>query len=300
MLHDAVPSISFHREGDGSLHLGRAGGPGALNLIRGAQGLGAAPVSFSSAPRLAGHGSVFRGKRLDERDIFLPLELRGGTMSGANTVRDDLRRFLSPLDDRELTLRVSVPGRDRWREIPVHYAGGLEGDDDDQYHGHWERVGLELKSLEALWRGEPESQPFQVDAPTKSFLSLTEPFFPVLLADSTVAGRIQVDVAGGAPTAPLWTITPPGEDLLIRHAESGSEFFLEGYLGETVNLDMSNGRLWSASDPMGDLLWERVPADRGQLFQLTPGRNTIEFALVGSTADSMVHVTYAPRYLAGY
>ena len=67
-----------------------------------------------------------------------------------------------------------------------------------------------------------------------------------------------------------------------------------------MNLDMSNGRLWSASDPMGDALWERVPADRGQLFQLAPGRNTIEFALVGSTADSMVHVTYAPRYLAGY
>lgn len=300
MLHDAIPSISFHREGDGALHLGPARSPRGLSLVFGSQGLGASPVSISSAARLAGHGSTMRGKRLDERDIFLPVRVDADSMSEANRVREDLLRFLSPLDPRELTLRVQVPGRDRWREIPVHYAGGLEGDYDGDYRGNTQAIGLELKSAEALWRGEPESEPFQVDAPTKSFLSLTEPFFPVLLADSTVAGRIQVDVAGDAPTSPLWTITPPGEDLLIRHAESGSEFFLEGYLGETVNLDMSNGRLWSASDPMGDLLWERVPADRGQLFQLTPGRNTIEFALVGSTADTMVHVTYVPRYLAGY
>jgi len=300
MSHDAIPTISFHREGDGALTIGPARASGVPSLVYGSQGLGAAPTSSSSSARLAGHGSTPRGSRLDERDIFLPLRLDTRSMSESNRVREDLLRFLSPLDKRGLTLRVHVPGRDRWREIPVKYSAGLEGDYDGSYRGNTEAIGLELRVHEALWRGEPESQPFQVDAPTKSFLSLTEPFFPVLLADSTVAGRITVNVAGDAPTAPLWTVTPPGEDLLIRHAESGSEFFLEGYLGETVNLDMSNGRLWSSSDPMGDSLWERVPATRGQMFSMHPGRNTIEFALVGSTADTMVHVTYAHRYLAGY
>lgn len=299
MLHDAIPTISFHRAGNGSMSIGPARSPRGLSLVFGSQGLGAAPVSFSSAARLAGHGSTLRGKRLDEREIFLPIRIDAPSMSEANKTREDLIRFLSPLDPSELTLRVQVPGRDRYREIPVHYSGGLEGDFDGSYRGNTQAIGLELKATEALWRGEPVSISHQVDPGTKSFLSTTENFFPVLLADSTVAGRIQVDVAGDAPTAPVWTITPPGEDLVIRHEESGAEFYLDGFLSESITLDMSNGRLYSASDPNGDLLWERVSVE-SRTFQLNPGRNSIEFALVGSTPDSMVHVTYAPRYLAGY
>lgn len=300
MRFDATPRVSFHRDGGDSLLIYDAKYNHLPTLIHGAQGLGAAPVSFSSNARLAGHGSTLRGKRLGERDIFLPLRLDTGHMLASNNYRERILRFLSPLDDRELTLRLDVPGRDGWREIPVHYAGGLEGDYGGDYRGNTESIGLELKATEALWRGEPVSISHQVSPATKPFLSTTEPFFPVMLADSTIAGRITVEVAGDAPTYPLWTITPPGEDLTIRHEESGSEFYLDGLLTENVMLDMSNGHLWSASDPDGDMLWERVPTDRGRMFSMKPGRNSIEFAMIGSTTDSMVHVTYAPRYLAGY
>lgn len=300
MQFDAKPRVSFHREGGDRMLVYDAKYSSVLTLTHGSQGLGVAPVSFSSNARLAGHGSTLRGKRLGERDIFLPLRVDKSNMLASNVAREKMAQFLSPLDDRELTLRLEVPGRAGWREIPVHYAGGLEGDYGGDYRGNSESIGLELKATEALWRGEPVPQSFQVDPGTKPFLSTTEPFFPVMLADSTIAGRITVEVAGDAPTHPLWTITPPGEDLTIRHAESGAEFYLEGLLTENVMLDMSNGHLWSASDPDGDMLWERVPTDRGRMFSMKPGRNSIEFAMVGSTTDSMVHVTYAPRYLAGY
>lgn len=300
MRHDAVPTISFHRAGGGSYTLGAAGSAAPVRLARGATGLGIAPPSFATSPKLAGHGSVKRGKRLNERDTMLPVMLSTSSMSGLNDVREDLVRFLSPLDERELTLRVDVPGRDRWREIPVDYAGGLEGDFDDAYHGTWEKRVLEFKATEALWRGEPVRVSKQTDtADAKPFLSATQPFFPVILADSTVAGQLTVDVQGDAPTYPVWTITPPGSDLLIRNRDTGARFYLDGLLTETIHLDMEIGRLWSASDPTGETYWDRVDEDF-RMFALQPGRNQLDFSLVGATDASEVNVTYSPRFLAGY
>lgn len=296
MRDDAVPVVSLHRSGGGSLVLGNGAGP--ITRLNGMQGFGVAPVGFSTAPVLAGHGSVLRGRRLEERELFVPIMMEAETMSGLDEIRDGLTRLLSPLDDRELTLRVSVPGRGRWREIPVHYSRGLQGDYGTSYFGTWEKLGLEFKATEALWRGEPVQVSRQVAPGVKPFLSQTEPFFPVILAGSTIAGRIDIDVQGDAPTAPVWTITPPGEDLSIRHVGTGARFYLDGLLTETIHLDMGSGRLWSASSPDGGL-WDRVSVDT-RLFELTPGRNQVDVVFVGATPDSMVHVHYSPRYLAGY
>jgi hypothetical protein len=299
MRHDARPTISFHRAGGGSFTLGAAGSDAPVQSIHGAEGLGVAPVSFSTSPRLAGHGSVLRGERLNERDPFIPVYMEAPTMSELNGVRGDLLRFLSPLDKRELTLRVDVPGRDRWREIPVRYSRGLEGDYGDGYHGTWEKRGIEFKAVDALWRGEPESVPSrQLDGAMKPFLSTTVPFFPVKLAGSTVAGRAVLEVGGDAPTRPVWTITPPGQDLRITHVETGARFGVDGLIAEPIIIDMNRRGPYLAST--GERLWARVPLDWGQLFELTPGRNTVEFSMVGSTPESIVHMTYSPRYLAGY
>lgn len=297
MRDDAVPVISFHRAGGGSLALGNGAGP--ITRLNGMQGIGVAPTRFATSPRLAGHGTVMRGKRLEERDLFIPVLLEAESMSGLDELREGLVRFLSPLDPRELTLRVTVPGRDRWREIPVHYSSGLQGDYGSSYFGHWEKLGLEFKAADALWRGQPLSVPSQqLDGAVKPFLSKTQPFFPVKLAASTVAGRVTVEVAGDAPTRPVWTITPPGEDLRIEHLESGARFGIDGLITEPIVIDMHRRGPYLASS--GERLWNRVPLDAGTLFELTPGRNTVQFSMVGSTPESGVDMTYSPRFLAGY
>lgn len=297
MKRDAVPTISLHRAGGSSVTLGPASS-GAVRLLYGSQGLGVAPTSFSTNPRVAGHGSVLRGHRLDEREVFIPVLLWGESMSELNLTRDELTSFLSPLDGRPLTLRVSSPDRERWREIPVRYSGGLQGDYGQGYHGHWQRTGLEFKAVDALWRAEPLQVSRQVAPPRKPFLSATTNFFPVELAAATISGRIEVDMVGDAPTHPVWTVTPPGDDLTIKHVETGHRFFLGGTLTETVTIDMEAGSLTSVTYPNGEL-WDRVSLD-SRLFELDPGPNTLEFSMVNATANSMVHVTYSPRFLAGY
>lgn len=290
------PVVSFHRADGSAVVLGNGEHGNPITRIHGMQGFGAGPVSFATSARLAGHGSVLRGARIDERELFVPVLLEAESVPELDKVREELIRFLSILDASELTVRVSAPGRDAWREIPVVYAGGLDGDFGDGYWGVWQRLGLKFKAVDALWRGEPVSVSKQITPARKPFLSATEPFFPVKLAGSTVLGRISLDIAGDAPTSPAWTITPPGEDLLIRRLDTGVRFYLDGLITAQVVVDMAAGRVYDAVT--GENLNHRTSLD-SRFFDLAPGHQELEFSMVSSTSASMLHLVYRPRYLAG-
>lgn len=290
------PVVSLLRADGRELVLGN-GEPGAqITRMYGAEGLGLGPVSFATSPRLAGNGSVLRGERVDERELFIPVLLEADDVVALDSLRESLTVFLSPLDSSELVVRVTSPGRDEWRELPVRYAGGLEGDFGDGYHGDWQKVGLKFKALDALWRGQPVTITKMVDAAYKPFLSASVEFFPVVLADSTVAGRISVDIAGAAPTLPVWTVTPPGEDLLIQDLSTGARLYLDGLLPGQVTVDMAQGRVTVAST--GENLNDRLSLDT-RFFALSPGHQEIAFSMVGASSASRLDLTYTPRYLAG-
>lgn len=292
-------TITLHRAGGDSVTLGAVHSTTSpLVLIEGAQGLGMAPTSHSTAARLVGHGSIHRGTRMDEREIFLPFLLDPGTALDYNSWLDRLTRLVSPLDERELTLRVTPIGRSSWREIPVKYSGGLDGL-GEKYRGEYGTIGLRFKAFDALWRGAPQTIKQQVNPGRKPFLSTTVNFFPVELADAVIAGEITVNVTGDAPTWPTWTVSPPGSDLTIVKLATGETFQLLGLIDETITLDMRRGRLTSATYPNGEL-WDDVPPDKGAMFQLDPGNNALQFAVVGASESSFLHMVYQPRYLRGH
>ena len=291
--------VSLYREGGGeSITLDPTGTTGnPLVLIEGSEGLGMAPAEWATSPRLAGHGSTVRGGRLSERSIFVPFLVDAPTSQEYDMLMERLSRLVSPLDPARLMLRVQPYGRETYREIEVRYKGGLDSS-GGTYRGTWGTVGLELMANEALWSGSAETAMKQVAPGSKPFISATVPFLPVTLSESVVAGQVVVEVRGDAPTWPRWTVTPPGSDLLISHINSKSQFQLLGSLTEPVVIDMGTGSLTSKSKPLGEL-WDQVPANRGALFELRPGRNVMNFSMVGATTASMVHMEYRPQYLRG-
>lgn len=288
--------VTIRREGGESVELGHGARGDRLVLIEGAQGLGMAPASYETAPVPVGHGSILRGSRLDERELFVPFLVDPGSAAEYDAELERLTRLVSPLDTRPLWLRVQPLGRDEWREIQVRYAGGLDGT-GELYRGDYGTIGLRLRALDALWSGPEETITQTVTAGSKPFVSATVNFFPVMLADASVDGVLSLYVAGDAPTYPVWTVTPPGEDLTINHS-SGAGLFLSGALAETITLDMRTRELTSASMPNGEL-WDRV-SPTSRTFALTPGTNTVEFSMVNATAASLVHVTYRPQFLRGH
>ena len=288
------PRISLNRDDGSEIRLAAPNEGERMWLIYGSTGLGIAPTTLEAAPVLAGNGSIIKGRRLDEREIFIPLVMEAPTMTELDDVRAELMRFVSPLDPSPLTLRVTPAAGGPYREIPVYYAGGLDGDFGEGYHGHHQTIGLKFKALEALWYGEPISVRQQTNPGSKPFLSNSSPFFPVLLAGSTVTGEITLNVAGDAPTYPVWRVTPPGEDFRITRRGSTERFYIDGLRTRGYESDMEAG---TVRDDAGADLWGRVSLD-STMVALPPGVTVLNVAMVNATEDSAIEITYRPRYLA--
>lgn len=276
-------------------NLDRATDEDHLVLLKGATGLGMAPVSVTTDPIVGGHGSLTRNVRLTERDITVPVLINTEDENDVHAARERLEQFLSPLRDG-LNLTVSRAGRPA-REIGVTLTKGLEGDYGDAWHGTWQKILLEFTAPEPLWRGAAERFEKSVAPGEKPFISDTIAFFPIILGSSTVQGRMLFSVQGDAPTAPVWTVTGPGRDLLIREVATGKKFQIDGAITEPITIDMVNGDVTSKTYQKGEL-WARTSAD-SQPIPLHPGISEWDVSMIGASPDSRIDVYYEPRWLVG-
>ena len=147
------------------------------------------------------------------------------------------------------------------------------------------------------WEGAPGQSPsvraYTGEAPPT-------PFFPVVLSDSTIQGAHVLEVHGDAEVWPTWTITGPGEDLLIQNDVTGERIFISGEFGEqvTVVTRPQEQDVFSLSSDRGGL-WDRVSLD-SVLFPLQPGENRIRMSMVNAKPSSAVTLSYRERYRAGH
>lgn len=281
------PIVSFSRDGR-AVELGRSGEAPALHL-HGSTGLGLAPVDIKSSERLSGDGSIVRGVRYGARDVYVPLLLSGTELSVAEA-RRDLTRLLAPhLGMVDVHVQDPVTGTDRM--IRGYLREGMEGDFGTDFGRSWHRLGLTFECPDPWWLGPERLVELRVNPGTKPFLSSTVPFFPVILAQSVVQGRFDVDIAGDGAVYPVWEVLGPGTDLRISNGSDVIEIDGSFAAGSSVVIDAGSGRI--VPDRWADT------SLRSRLFDLAPGRQTITVTMVGATVDTLVRLTYRERYLEG-
>ena len=289
-MHKVIdsPVVSFARDGE-VFELGRSGTDPVLHL-HGSTGLGLGPVSIASSERLAGDGSIVRGVRYDAREVFIPLYVEAASTGELSAVRRDLTALLAP-HRGPVDVRIVDPATGSDRMIRGYYTEGLDGDFGDTFHGTWQTLGLTFTCPDPWWLGPERLVELRVNPGAKPFLSDTVPFFPVILAQSVVQGRFDVDIEGAGPVLPSWEVVGPGEDLRISNGTDVIEIDGEFEAGTSTVIDAATGRI--TPDRWADT------SLRSRLFALEPGRQTITVSLVGATTDTVVRLVYRERYLEG-
>lgn len=280
------PVVSFARDGE-AVVLGSGTGSEPILHLHGSTGLGLPPVSVAKTDRLAGDGSAVRGVRYGDREVFLPLLLRGKSQAELDEVRAGLYALLAP-HRGPVEVRVQSPTMGTDRYVRGYLTDGLTGDFGDGYHGSWQKVGLTFDCPDPWWMGEQRLVEMRVAAGVKPFISDTVPFFPVVLAGSTVQGAFAVEIESDAPVRPVWQVEGPGSTLLIS---SGSErIYAERAFaaGQVVTFDARTGTITPD-------IWDSVSLD-SSLFSLPPGQSTVTVAMTGATPDSVVRLVYRERY----
>lgn len=281
------PIVSFSRDGR-VVELGRSGESPALHL-HGSTGLGLAPVDIKSSERLSGDGSIVRGVRYGARDVYVPLLLSGTELS-VTEARRDLTRLLAPhLGPVDVRIEDPLTGTDRM--IRGYLRDGMEGDFGTDFGRSWHRLGLTFECPDPWWLGPEQIVELRIDPGSKPFISQSAPFFPVMLAQSSVQGQFEVDILGDGPVWPSWQVTGPGVDLTISNGQDVIEISGEFDASSPVLIETGPGRI--TPDRWADL------SLRSRLFSLDPGQQMLTVTLVGASTDTLVRLTYQERFLEG-
>lgn len=287
------PIVSFSRDGQ-AITLGRSGEEPTLHL-KGSTGLGMAPVAIDKADRITSDGSVVRGIRRTDLELYIPLLVEQPSTGDLNLWRRELNRLLAPrtgdVEASYVDVQIEDPTTGSVRMIRGLYTDGLQGDYGDDTDGTWQALGLTFTCPDPWWLGTERVKEKQVNPGSKPFLSTTSNFFPVVLAESVVQDQWQIEVAGDADVWPTWQVTGPGTDLLIETDDA--RIFIAGDFaaGETTVIDTEAGRITPDR-------WANVSLD-SRLFALKPGVNNVRISMVSATTATVVRLVWRERYLEG-
>lgn len=291
------PIVSFSRNGQ-AIVLGRSGEEPTLHL-KGSTGLGVAPVDIAKSDRITSDGSIVRGVRYTDRELFIPLLVEQPSSGDLSLWRRELTRLLAPFSGDPagslVDVQIEDPATGTVRMIRGIYTDGLDGEWGDDTDGSWQSLGLTFDCADPWWLGPERLVSLQVNPGSKPFLSNTVEFFPVMLAQSVVVGEFDVTIEGDGPVFPSWEIIGPGEDLRISNGTDVIEIDGEFKAGTTtvINTNPGIGARSMVPDRWADT------SLKSRLFPLNPGRQTITASLVGATTDTMVRLVYRERYLEG-
>lgn len=178
------------------------------------------------------------------------------------------------------------------RSLDCLCTAGLEGDEASAQQGSWWKLALKFYAPDPWWYGDPVTVTYGLGTPAAFF-----PIFPLVLSPSTVIGQFVIDLSDSdAPSYPVWTITGPGNGLVLTNLTTSQVITVNAPLsaGEQMVVDTRPG-LQSVRKADGTNLLGALASDPA-LWSLVEDSNAISVALTGATSASVVAVTYTPRY----
>lgn len=233
-------------------------------------------------------GSRLRQVRFGAGQVVVPL-----SMSGTNEVEyrqrlRDLARSLNPTRGTGV-LRSTFAGQ--VRELHCRYIDGMG------LVEQWHLLGqpsLLFRAFDPFWYDT--AQTAQTFSPTQASFF---PILPLRLSGSEVYADTTVVNDGDVQTWPVFTVTGPGANPVLRNLTSGKALDLTGVTlgaGETVEIDTRPGfktvRRGDGTNLYGDL------TATSSLWPLLEGSNSLRLEMAGTTAQSSFSVRYSRRWLS--
>lgn len=260
-------------------------------ITAGTVGRGVPPVRPLVATQPNRSGAVYSGALHGVRRISLPFELFGTIASDGSDVRADVRAWALRL------ATLTAPGRIRCttetgavREITAWYVGGLELVEN---LSNYQAATLEFDCPDPYWVDTVDST---AQASGASGITSFFPFFPLSLSASEIAAELTIDNTGDLEAWPVISIAGPAESPTLRNFTTGQLLTLNRTVaaGETVTLDARPGArtaLLQDGTSVYPLLTTR------QWWPLRRGTNRVRLEATGSTAVTLMSVSYRRRWL---
>jgi len=274
--------------------------PGII-MLPGATGLDAPPFELHAddSPNL--DGGIFREARAVAREVMLPVYLYG---IDRKTVRELKTRLVSSLNPKKgYCVLKFVEGDAVPRYLRCYYKGGMEGSEAVDDAGFtWKKFGIQLTAYDPYFYSDSVQVAQWTFGDGTSFLSDTNPFFPLHLTAGVVGGsQITLENPGDIEAWPTWELvgpikgfrfeSPDGQAFGITAPEDGSDVIPEG---RTLVVDTRPGYK-TLRDDQGANYWPMLDANP-VLWPIPEGKSKCTVNIVPGTVAARVRVSFQPRY----
>lgn len=265
-----------------------------VKMLKGVSGRGAPPVDMQTFPNPARAGSSVSNLRHAARRISIPVVFANRDCSSETeaAVRLQLRSWAQKLStlDGPGRLRFSTVAGDV-REIDAYYVGGLELQEDST---RYLRATIEFACLDVYFEDASETVVSAAGASVSTALFF--PILPLVLASSEVSAELSIVNDGDVETWPVLSVRGPAISPILKNITTGEVLSLGATIGvgETVTFDSRPGRKTVLRQDGLNLYSSLVSK---QWWALARTTNRIRLEATGTTADTLMSVSYVRRWL---
>lgn len=271
------------------------GSEGVLVLV-GRTGLFMPPMALIEDDRPSGDGSIIRTVQRKSRDIELPIIVQTPSYDETMDLIASLAGWFDPTRG-DGTLRMTRASG-RQRELLARYREGLEGSDElNAMVETWARAVLVIRAA-TLWQDASDTV---VDMVIGSNIPTFFPILPLRLTASTVLANIGISNLGDAEAYPVWTITGPGDSIVLENVTTGKKIALDLVLSasEVLTIDTRPGPLrdgLAIRDQDGSSRFSALTGD-SSLWTLPRGTSQLSVQMAGATGSSQISLRYRARWI---
>lgn len=272
--------------------------------LMGAQGRGMPPIVLSQEVVPLQPGARLRYVNHGPRDYAVPWAVWEDDPTDLDaTLRSLLPRFDPNRGDG--ILRIHTPDGVT-RELTCRYIGGAErneagpqfGVSESEQRSH-QAMTLVFRAFDPYWYG-PAVSGSQGTGSAPSFFPIpnTDTGSFVTLTSSEVFAVLSLVNPGDVPAQPVWTITGPGSDIVLRNQDTGASLSLTGLtlaVGQSAIID-TRRYVQTAERNDGTNLYPYL-TDDSEFWWLERGTTSVQVEMGGATGASLVAWTYDPPYL---
>lgn len=241
-------------------------------------------------------GAIFEYIRAKATQFDLPLLIRGLDKADLQTRHRYLIKMLNPLLGEGQIRYTGFDGTQRY--INCRCLDGLRGNDKPSMFGkNFMAMTLTFFAADPFWYEMTEQEhTFSQAVAAGTFF----PFFPLTLVSSAVYSSETLSNDGDAVIYPYWTITGPGDEIVLRNTTTGKKLDIDYELeaDEILYVDTAIG-VKTVKDVDGNNLREHVSRD-SSLWGLEVGSNILQIEMNLTTANSEVKLSYRRKYLGPY
>lgn len=265
-------------------------------LLVGSSGFGFPPIQYveKESPNIA--GTEMQAVVYKSRVIDLPILVRANSAGNFSQALDLLARAFNPEGETDGQIR-STRADGSTRILNCRYEGGMEMTDDFGSRGnYWQKLILSFRAFDPFWYDDvKQTKLFQKSTITDQ---LFFPMPPLYLQESmifTTTGTL-INNPGSASSYPVWTITGPGDTIVLKNVTSGKTMNLGSVSllnTDTVVID-TRPKKHSVLKNGVSIYSEINPAS--SFWELKPGNNRIQLSLNNATENSSILLEYAPAY----